>query len=455
MRRRSTILSGLATAVLAAAAGSASAAVTALVGGTLVDGTGTPPINNSVVLIDGARIVAAGRRDAIAIPSDAAVVSTVGLTVLPGLIDIAVHLDQLGHGSRARWHEAYEPLTDKVVLPVAARALLSAGVTTARDIGTPLERTKPLRQRIDAGKTPGPSLLLSGAHLGRSAHGREHEWVAHTATELRQAVQKMAAQGADLLILDDAAEYSPGELSTLHYAAKDAGLRWFAWVQTDADIAPSVQAGAYGLIGLGTDFHEALPADAAVALASRAAGGRPVYWALGASVLINHEWLRSNAAPLGESRWKAGLPPIVAEELQRSLADISAHPIDLETPTLRSQAQGARIRAARAAGARFIVGSLAGEPGHIPSRATWQEAEALVTEAGYSPTEALRAATLDAAFVLGRDADIGSIVPGKIADIVAVRGDVLRNIDHLADVRLVYHRGVRYAPTSADDEEAP
>jgi len=46
-------------------------------------------------------------------------------------------------------------------------------------------------------------------------------------------------------------------------------------------------------------------------------------------------------------------------------------------------------------------------------------------------------------------------VPGKIADIVAVRGDVLRNIDHLADVRLVYHRGVRYAPTSADDEEAP
>ena len=299
MRRRSTILSGLATAVLAAAAGSASAAVTALVGGTLVDGTGTPPINNSVVLIDGARIVAAGRRDAIAIPSDAAVVSTVGLTVLPGLIDIAVHLDQLGHGSRARWHEAYEPLTDKVVLPVAARALLSAGVTTARDIGTPLERTKPLRQRIDAGKTPGPSLLLSGAHLGRSAHGREHEWVAHTATELRQAVQKMAAQGADLLILDDAAEYSPGELSTLHYAAEDAGLRWFAWVQTDADIAPSVQAGAYGLIGLGTDFHEALPADAAVALASRAAGGRPVYWALGASVLINHEWLRSNAAPLG------------------------------------------------------------------------------------------------------------------------------------------------------------
>ena len=76
-----------------------------------------------------------------------------------------------------------------------------------------------------------------------------------------------------------------------------------------------------------------------------------------------------------------------------------------------------------------------------------------MTEAGYTPTEALRAATRDAAFALGQDADIGSIAPGKYADIVAVRGDVLRSIDHLADVRLVYRHGVRYTPTVATDEE--
>jgi imidazolonepropionase-like amidohydrolase len=453
MLRRVWILSVL--TAIGVPAVSVAAAMTALVGGTLIDGTGSAPVNNSVVLIDGNRIVAAGRRDAIAVPADAAVVSTVGLTVLPGLIDVAVHLDQLGHGNRARWREAYLPLTDKVVLPVASRALLAAGVTTARDVGVPLEGAKRLRQRIESARLPGPNLLLCGPHIGRTATGRDHELVAHTAVELRQAVQKLASEGADCVVLDDAAEYSAGELSTLHYSAEDAGLRWYAWVSHDADIAPSVRAGAFGLIGLGSDFHEALPAEAVAALTARAAGGRPVYWALGASVLNNHEWLRANTAPLDEPRWQAALPHIVAEDLRHSLANLSAQPIDLETPTLRFQAQGARVRAARSAGARFVVGSLAGEPGHIPSRATWQEVEALVVDAGYSPVDALRAATLDAAFILGRDAEIGSIAPGKVADVIAVRGDVLRSVDHLSDIRLVYHRGVRYTPSSSDEEDGP
>ncbi len=429
------------------------AATTALVGGTLIDGTGTGPINHSVVLIQEDRIIATGRQGELRVPADAAVVSTVGMTVIPGLIDVAVHLDQLGHGHHARWLEAYQPLTDKVVLPVSARALLAAGVTTARDIGVALESSKSLRRRIADGKIPGPTLSLCGAHIARQSRDRESIVVARSATELRQAVEKLANQGADAIVVEDVADYSAGELSTLHFAAEDAGLRWYAWLRTDADIAPAVRAGAFGLLGLGNDFHETLPADAIQAIASRVAAGRPVYWALGASVLTNHEWLRENSASLDEQRWKAPFPHIVAEDIQQSLADLNGRPIDLDTPTLRFSVLGSRIRSARSAGARFLVGSMAGEPGHIPSRATWQEVEVLVTQAGYTTAEALRAATLDAAFALGQDADIGSIAPGKFADIVAIRGDVLRSIDHLADVRMVFRHGKRYTPNPVSDED--
>jgi imidazolonepropionase-like amidohydrolase len=178
-----------------------------------------------------------------------------------------------------------------------------------------------------------------------------------------------------------------------------------------------------------------------------------VYWAVGASSLTNYEWLHSNQSVLDDAQWQAAFPRVIAEDLRLSLKDLDAHPLELEMPHLRRSVLASRLRSARAAGAHFLLGSLAGEPGHIPSRASWQEAEALVTEAGYTPTEALRAATLDAAFTLGMDGDVGSIVPGKYADIVAIRGDVLRAIDRLADVKLVFRHGQRYAPQSSDREE--
>ena len=105
---------------------------------------------------------------------------------------------------------------------------------------------------------------------------------------------------------------------------------------------------------------------------------------------------------------------------------------------------GQRLRSARAAGARLLVGSDAGLPAHVHSRATWQEVEALVLEAGLTPAEAIRAATLDAALAMGEEHENGSVSPGKYADIIAVRGDVARHIERLADVEIVIRHGSRY-----------
>ena len=108
---------------------------TALVGGTLVDGTLSEPIRNSVILIEGARIVAVGSVGTLAVPADAEVVSTEGMTVLPGLWDMHVHLMINGHADYAHWDKTYPARFRDTIMPASAKQLLLAGVTGARDLG--------------------------------------------------------------------------------------------------------------------------------------------------------------------------------------------------------------------------------------------------------------------------------------------------------------------------------
>jgi hypothetical protein len=100
----------------------------------VIDGYGNAPIANGVVVIENDRIVAVGGRGQVLVPDGAEVISTEGMTVLPGLWDMQVQLMRLGHGDTARWNETYAPLAERVVMPIAARQLLQAGVTSARDV---------------------------------------------------------------------------------------------------------------------------------------------------------------------------------------------------------------------------------------------------------------------------------------------------------------------------------
>ncbi|HSE36293.1 MAG TPA: Xaa-Pro dipeptidase, partial [Blastocatellia bacterium] len=130
--------------------------VKALVGGTLIDGFGGRPIRNSVIIIEGERIKAVGQVGSLSIPIGAEVISTEGMSVLPGLWDMHVHLMINGHSDYAHWDKTYPPLQESVIMPASAKQLLLAGVTSARDLGGPLKESISIRDRINTGKLPGP-----------------------------------------------------------------------------------------------------------------------------------------------------------------------------------------------------------------------------------------------------------------------------------------------------------
>ena len=142
----------------------------ALVGGTLIDGFGGEPLKNSVIIIEGDKIIKVGQVGTVEIPKDAEVISTEGMSVLPGLWDMHVHLMINGHSDYTYWDKKYPPLFRSVIMPAGAKQLLMAGVTSARDLGAPLEDIVAVRDMINQGKLQGPTLYVSGPFLCRHSH---------------------------------------------------------------------------------------------------------------------------------------------------------------------------------------------------------------------------------------------------------------------------------------------
>ena len=142
----------------------------ALVGGVLIDGNGGPPLRNSVILIDGERIQAVGQSGGLPIPPGTEVISTAGMSILPGLWDMHVHTMLAGHSDYTHWDKTYPPQLESVIMPATARQLLLAGVTSARDLGGPLEASIHVRDAIRSGKIPGATLYVAGAFLQHASY---------------------------------------------------------------------------------------------------------------------------------------------------------------------------------------------------------------------------------------------------------------------------------------------
>src|ERR1051325_6052040 len=130
----------------------------AIVGGQVVDGSGAPAISDGVVLIAGDRIARVGRAKAVTVPPGAKAIHADGMTVMPGLIDMHVHLCIVGY-EEPNFILKYMAREEREIMPASARQLLLNGITTARDLGSPLSIVK-VRDRINRGELAGARLFV-------------------------------------------------------------------------------------------------------------------------------------------------------------------------------------------------------------------------------------------------------------------------------------------------------
>ncbi len=176
----------------------------ALVGGMLLDGYEVPPLHHAAVVIEGNRIVQVGRAAEVTIPPDAEVIDTSGRVMLPGLIDLHVHLIILGHGDYARWDPwiAENHLVERV-MEISAKQLLMAGVTSAVDLGGTLKESLSVRDRIRKGAIPGPRMWMSGPWITRSLGDYspvlDDQILVDTPEDAARATEKLAKAGVDVI----------------------------------------------------------------------------------------------------------------------------------------------------------------------------------------------------------------------------------------------------------------
>ena len=419
----------------------------ALVGGTLIDGFGGPPIPNSVVVIEGARITHVGRLGEVVVPADAEIISTEGMTVLPGLWDMHVHLMIVGHADYAHWDSTYPPVFESVIMPAAARQLLLAGVTSARDLGGPLEESLAVRDAINAGRIPGPTVYVSGPFIQHEPYpGTERfRWGVTGERDAREKVRRLATAGVDVIKLIDQDQMTIEEVRAVVDEAHRHGLPVVAHGHRPEEIRRGLAAGVDDFEHTGLQTAPAYPPDVIDALVERTAQGNrgPLFWTPTVSPLYNYDYVRDNPEWLDDPSWHLGLPDEIVADIRASLSHWDRLPYFQMTPQ-RRPTLARKFDQLRRAGVILLIGTDSGIPGNFHSQSTWQELDVWVNGFGFDPMEALRAATYWPSVAMGVSNDVGTVSEGKYADVIAVRGDVLRHINLLYDVDIVIKRGVRY-----------
>jgi len=419
----------------------------ALVGGTLVDGFAGPPIQNSVILIDGDKISAVGQVGTLSVPHEADVISTEGMTVLPGLWDMHVHTMIVGHADYAHWDQAYSSQFESVIMPAAAKQLLMAGVTSARDLGGPLEPSINVRNRINEGKIPGATLYVAGPFIQHEPYPNTeaYRWGVKGPDDGRAKVKKIADAGVDVVKLIDQDQMTMDEVKAVVDEAHARGKPVVAHAHRPEEIRRGLAVGVDCFEHTGLATAPGYPEDILAAIRERTAKMSlgPLYWTPTIEGLLNYEYLRDNPEALDDPAWHEGLPDAIVADIRKSLEHPDRLPY-FQLTAARRPTLANKFKQLRDAGVVQLIGTDSGIPMNFHTHSTWRELDAWVSQLGVDPITAIRAASYWPSVAMKVDSKVGTVSAGKYADVIAVRGDVLRYISLLQRVDIVIKHGVRY-----------
>lgn len=368
----------------------------ALVGATLIDGTGTAPIVDGVIVVDAGTVTAMGARGTVVIPPGTRRLDVRGRTIIPGLWDMHAHVAQI------EWGPAY----------------LAAGVTTVRDMGGERDFLRAMRDVIDRDRAPGPRLLLAGLvdGGGPSAFGVD---TAVTAEEAVQVVRGYHAQGFRQIKVYSLVK--PDVVAALAREAHRLGMTVTGHVPVGMSPEQAVDSGFDQLAHLVVHGDPAAPASRE-AIAFLARHGTVMDPTVSWNELLGH----ASAVPVRAFQPGVSMLPYPL----RALLLTTGAEVDTAVARARLTQQLAMIAALHAAGLPVVAGTDKGVPGHSLHR----ELE-LYVAAGLTPMEALRSATAVPARVMGLAGQVGTLAPGMRADLVVLDANPL---DAIANIRRVH-----------------
>lgn len=405
----------------------------ALVGATLVDGTGAPPMTETTVLLQGDRISAVGPSSKTAIPQDAVRIDVHGKTILPGLWDMHAHFEQV------EWGPVY----------------LAAGVTTVRDCGNEFEFITAVRDAIRGGNGLGPRILMAGLVDGSGPLALGDQRV-DSPEQARDWVNRYHSAGfAQMKIYSS---MTREDVAAVAREAHKLGMTVTGHIPEGMTLREGIDAGMDQVNHISYVLEAMSPEGAMPPISQRIARARAL-----ASVDVNSEWALDTVRILKEHN--IVIDPTVAlfelfsvspakpydsfepgvGKVARELSVVFAPPVQQPSdpmPALRDiifKKELEIIASLHRAGVTIVAGTDQGVPGF----SLYRELE-LYVQAGFSPMEAIQAATLVPARVMHLDQDLGTVEVGKIADLIVVGANPVESISNIRRVEKVVTGGALY-----------
>jgi imidazolonepropionase-like amidohydrolase len=397
------------------------APVTAIVGGRLIDGTGKPAIENSVVILQNGKITASGPATSTTVPEGAQVVDAKGKSVLPGLWEMHSHFEQV------EWGPIY----------------LATGVTTARDVGNEREFIVAARDAIAAGKGIGPRLVMAGVVDGSGPFSLGVIRV-DTPEQARDQVQKYKAAGFQQIKIYSSVK--PEILKIITAEAHRMGMTVTGHIPFGMNAIQGIEDGMDQINHV--EYITPLMVDPkSKTIDPDAPNVKKVI-----NLLLEHHTVIDDTLALMEvilhpldhpiSGFEPGILK-VAPELKEALETMGSPPAKADQSAAMFRAMEETVRLLHQAGVPIVAGTDQAVPGYSLDR----EIE-LYVQAGFTSMEAIQAATLVPARAMGMEKDSGTIEAGKRADVILVDGNPLENISDIRKVSAVFAAGKMYQPAA-------